>query len=239
MFYFPFILSFIAGISTLLGSLVIFTKGNKDKIIKYSLAFASGVMLSVSIFDLIFESLILIDSKYKFFYSAFFITIGLIIPYIIDKLFKCNNKLYKIGIFSFLTIIAHNIPEGIITYLSLNADIKLGIAITLAIAIHNIPEGVSIAIPLYYSSKSKTKVILLTFIAGISEFFGAIMAYLFFKNISINIIGFLLSIVAGIMSYMSILELLPNALTYKEKKKTLIFFIIGFIFMYLNHFLIK
>ncbi len=239
MFYFPFILSFIAGISTLLGSLVIFTKGNKDKIIKYSLAFASGVMFSVSIFNLIFESLILIDSKYKFFYSAFFITIGLIIPCIIDKLFKCSNKLYKIGIFSFLTVIAHNIPEGIITYLTLNTDIKLGIAITLAITIHNMPEGISIAIPIYYSSKSKLKAILLTFIAGISEFFGAIIACLFFKNISINIIGFLFSIVAGIMSYMSILELLPNALNYKEKKKTLIFFIIGFIFMYLNHLLIK
>ena len=36
------------------------------------------------------------------------------------------------------------------------------------------------------------------------------------------------------MSYLSIVELLPKALKYKEKKKTIIFFIIGIIIMYLS-----
>ena len=51
----------------------------------------------------------------------------------------------------------------------------LGISICIAIALHNIPEGISIAIPIYYSSKSKKKTILYTFIASLSEPFGAIL----------------------------------------------------------------
>ena len=58
----PFLLCLIAGLSTLLGSLFIFIKGKKNNIIKYALAFASGVMLSVSIFDLIPESLTMFQS---------------------------------------------------------------------------------------------------------------------------------------------------------------------------------
>ena len=143
----PFLLCLIAGLSTLLGSLFIFIKGNKENIIKCSLAFASGVMLSVSIFDLIPESLTMFQSTSKnsiFLNIMVFIIIGLIIPLFIDKILPNkldqNSKLYKLGIFTMVAIIIHNIPEGIATYISSETNIKLGISITIAIAMHNIPE---------------------------------------------------------------------------------------------------
>ena len=121
----PFLLCLIAGLSTLLGSLFIFIKGNKNNIIKCALAFASGVMFSVSIFDLIPESLTMIQDTSKnriFLNETLFIIMGLIIPLFIDKILpkKLNkqNKLYKLGIFTMIAIIIHNIPEGIATYIS-------------------------------------------------------------------------------------------------------------------------
>lgn len=158
----PFLLCLIAGLSTLLGSLFIFIKGNKNNIIKCALAFASGVMFSVSIFDLIPESLTMIQGTSKnsiFLNETLFIIMGLIIPLFIDKILpkKLNkqNKLYKLGIFTMMAIIIHNIPEGIATYISSETNIKLGISITIAIAMHNIPEGISIAMPVYYATKNK------------------------------------------------------------------------------------
>ena len=143
----PFLLCLIAGLSTLLGSLFIYIKGNKDNIIKCALAFASGVMLSVSIFDLIPESLTMYHSLTKnsvFINITIFITIGLIIPLFIDKILPKkldqSSKLYKLGIFAMIAIIIHNIPEGIATYISSETNLKLGISITIAIAMHNIPE---------------------------------------------------------------------------------------------------
>ena len=241
----PFLLCLIAGLSTLLGSFFIFIKGNKNNIIKCALAFASGVMLSVSIFDLIPESLTMFSSTTKdsiFFSLALFITIGLIIPLFIDKILPSkldqNSKLYKLGIFTMIAIIIHNIPEGIATYISSETNIKLGISITIAIAMHNIPEGISIAMPVYYATKNKKKAIGLTFISGMSEPLGAVLAFFFLKPIINNtIMGALFAIIAGIMTYISIIELLPTALQYKEKKKTIFSFLIGILFMYVNHML--
>ena len=241
----PFLLCLIAGLSTLLGSLFIFIKGNKNNIIKRALAFASGVMFSVSIFDLIPESLTMIQDTSKnriFLNETLFIIMGLIIPLFIDKILpkKLNkqNKLYKLGIFTMIAIIIHNIPEGIATYISSETNIKLGISITIAIAMHNIPEGISIAMPVYYATKNKKKAIGLTFISGMSEPFGALLAFLFLKPIvNDTILGALFAMIAGIMTYIAIIELLPEALQYKEKKKTIISFLIGILFMYVNHML--
>lgn len=242
--FLPFLMCLLAGLSTLIGGLLIYIKGNKNNIIKYSLAFASGVMLSVSLFDLIPESLTMFQSTSKnniFLSITIFIIIGLIIPLFIDKIIPQkleNNKLYKLGIFTMIAIIMHNLPEGIATYLSAQTNIKLGISITLAIAFHNIPEGISIAIPVYYATKNKKKALGLTFISGMSEPLGALLAFFFLKPIINNtIMGGLFAIIAGIMSYISITELLPAALKYKEKKKTIISFLIGILFMYVNHML--
>ena len=53
-------------------------------------------------------------------------------------------------------------------------DPKLGMAIALAIAIHNIPEGIAVSIPIYYSTGSRRKVFVYSFLSGVSETIGAI-----------------------------------------------------------------
>ena len=64
-----------------------------------------------------------------------------------------------------LAIILHNIPEGIATFITTTNNVKLGVALTIAIALHNIPEGISISIPIYYSTNSKLKSFIYTFIS--------------------------------------------------------------------------
>ena len=81
-----------------------------------------------------------------------------------------------------IAIILHNVPEGIATFISSSKDISLGISLAIAITLHNIPEGISISIPIYYSTKSKFKALLYTFISGVSEPIGALIAYLFLSK---------------------------------------------------------
>lgn len=99
-----------------------------------------------------------------------------------------------------IAITLHNIPEGIITFMVSGVDINLGIKLALAISLHNIPEGISIAVPLYYATRKKLKTFLIVLLAGLSEIFGAIICFLFLKNI-INdfFIGICFSLIAGIM----------------------------------------
>ena len=156
-----FILTTLAGLSTLIGTIPIFIKNKTNKIIISSLSFAAGVMITVSITDLIPESLNYITKTFKIIPTlliiGIFISLGIILSMTIDKYINPNREgeLYKVGIISMIAIILHNIPEGIITYLSTEKNIKLGISLTIAIALHNIPEGISIAVPIYYGRKSR------------------------------------------------------------------------------------
>lgn len=235
---FSFLVTSIAGLSTLIGMIPIFIKfKNTDKIISISLAFASGVMASVSIFSLIPESFELLNIMYQkkpsIILILIFSLVGIFISSIIEKLFKkIDNKLYKVGIISALALMIHNLPEGILTFSTTSTNISLGLTLALSIMCHNIPEGISISIPIYYSTKSKLKAFLYTAISGFSEILGALITFLFLKDyINNNFIGIMLSMTSGIMIYISLFELLPNSLEYKYKKDTLVSFIIGFIFM--------
>ena len=234
---YPFLLTIIAGLSTLIGTFPIFIKfKNTDNIISASCAFAAGVMLCVTIFDLIPESLKLSNN---FLLTFLFILFGIIISYIIDKyLDKINNNyLFKTGLLSMIVIILHNIPEGIITYLITSKNILLGISLCIAISLHNIPEGITISVPLYFSTKSKKKAFLYTLIAAISEPFGGLISYLFLsKYINNKIIGFLFSIVSGIMIQISINNLIPISKKYNSKLLK-IFFLFGFIIMLISLYL--
>lgn len=239
-----FVLTFIAGFSTMLGTIFIFIKSrNHDKIILSSLAFAAGVMITVSITDLVPESISLLNDNLKgtstIIISFLSVILGVIISMLIDYYlpdkptsYIKDKGLYKVGFISMIAIILHNIPEGIATFIATSSDITLGISLAIAIAMHNIPEGISISVPIYYSTNSKSKALLYTGVSALSEPFGAILAYLFLRNIMNDIIlGILFSLIAGIMLQISFCELIPTARKYNYKKYFYLFFIIGIIFM--------
>lgn len=240
-----FLLTSLAGLSTMLGIIPIFIKiKNKDKVIASSLAFASGVMLSVSITDLIPESIHMLKNYFNgqivILLSFIFMLIGIITSSLIDKYLPTINyqNLYRVGIISMLAIILHNIPEGIATFISTTKDTSLGISLATSIALHNIPEGISISIPIYYSTKSKFKALFYTFISALSEPIGAILTYLFLLPlITDTLLGLLFSFIAGIMLQISLMELLKESLNYKYKNQTILFFLIGIIFMLLKIFI--
>ena len=239
---YPFILTTLAGLATLLGTIPIFVKiKDKNKIISAACSFASGVMICVSIIDLIPESFRYLKANYTGLFLVFLSFISILIG-IITSLFleiivdnvSDNNNLFKVGILSMIVIILHNIPEGIVTFIVSNKNIMLGISICIAIAMHNIPEGISIAVPIYYSTNSKFKAIFYTFISAISELFGAILTYLFLANyINDFILGLILSFTAGIMIQISFNKLLPTGNNYNQILAK-IFFIVGFVFMLIS-----
>lgn len=248
---YAFLLSFLAGISTVIGALIIFfDKNRNNKIITVSLSFAAGVMICVSLTDLIPNSYNMILHSENVFpkiiLTLIFLVIGIIISMLIDKYLPDNysNKdkkgLFKIGIISMVAIIFHNIPEGIATFITSSNNIKLGITLSLAIALHNIPEGISIAVPIYHSTNNKIKAILYALISGMSEVIGSIMAYLFLAPlINEHIMASLYAIIAGIMIHISVYELIPGAYKESTLKNVLKYFLLGFIVMIISHLLMS
>ena len=238
---YPFILTIIAGLSTLIGLFPIFLNlKNEKNIISASCSFAAGVMLSISIMDLIPEAFKQFN-KFKehnvILLTLLFLFIGIALSYLIDKyLDKIENKssLFKVGILSMIVIILHNIPEGIVTYIVSKRNILLGISICIAVSLHNIPEGITISVPIYYGSRSRKKAIIYTLISAISEPFGAFLSYLFLsKYINDTILGMLFSITSGIMIQISLNKLIPLS-KINNNKLTSIFFLLGALIMIIS-----
>lgn len=238
------LVSALAGFSTVIGAFIIFFRvKNKDAIILKSLSFAAGVMVCISLFDLIPNSYAYFHKTYFSIYSLLllfcFVIVGIICAILIDRMFpSVENKLLKTGFISMIALMFHNIPEGIATFVTTQANFSFGLSLAFAISMHNIPEGISIAVPIYYSTNSKKKALFYTVIAGFSEFVGAILSCLFLSSyMSSFTFGVLYAMIAGIMMYLSFYELLPEAFSYHKKSDVFLYFGIGFCFMILSHFL--
>ncbi|MBR2828533.1 MAG: hypothetical protein IKE70_04820 [Bacilli bacterium] len=87
---FPLLLTTISGISTLIGYFLIFLKEKyEEKIIVFSLSFASGILLTISIIQLIPESFHLLKNLKlfsKILLLLIFFNLGIILIKIINKL---------------------------------------------------------------------------------------------------------------------------------------------------------
>jgi zinc transporter, ZIP family len=241
---YAFLLTALAGLSTLIGSFLIFIKNkDKNKIIVMTLSFAMGVMIAVSFFDLLPNAFLLLDNFYlipKLLIIAIIMVIGILFGIIIDKYLPAqDNQLYRVGIMAMLAIIIHNIPEGMATFMTTTNNLKLGLYLAFTIALHNIPEGISISIPLFYATGNKKKALSYTFISGLSELFGAFLAFIFLKNyVNPLVMALLYAFIAGIMVQISLYELLPSIRKYKKKKHAISCFFLGTIIILISHYLL-
>ena len=239
------LISTLAGMSTLLGSLVIFfniRENSINKFISFCLSFSIAIMIGISITDLIPPSFFNVMSNYKPYVGLFIMSISFVLGFIVVKFINNligsnKNTLYKLGILSMLALMLHNFPEGIATFMGSIKDVSLGLKLSIAIMLHNIPEGISIAVPIYYATKSKKKAILNTFLSGVAEPLGALLTYLLLNRYVTDLmLSITLLLVAGIMITLAINEMLPKALSYKENKFIYLGLILGIILIIINHF---
>lgn len=246
------LLALIAGMATLLGALIIFlTKSKNEKILSSSLGFAAGVMLSVSFLDLWSQSQDSLTQsmgeRWGIVLSVFFLLLGIVFALGIDHFVphdktepnqndKPHQNLYRVGFVSMLAIMLHNLPEGIATFSAGYEDLAMGISIAVAISMHNIPEGITVAMPIYYATGKKLDALKYTFISGMAEPLGALLAFWVLRPFinSFNL-GAIFAIVAGIMIYIAVEELIPSSRQYGYPRLALFATFAGIIIMPLSH----
>ncbi|EIZ8400048.1 zinc transporter ZupT [Campylobacter jejuni] len=153
-----------------------------------------------------------------------------------EKLHQINTKaLKRTGIFTALAIAIHNFPEGFATFISSLDNLTLGIAIAIAVAIHNIPEGLAVSLPIYHATGDKKKAFIYSALSGLAEplgaFVGALILLPFIGDLTLAIS---FAVIAGIMIFISLDELLPAAKTYDKAHDSLYGLIAGMAIMALS-----
>ena len=128
----------------------------------------------------------------------------------------------RLGFVTATAIAIHNFPEGMATFLAALNDPRTGVAIAAAVALHNIPEGISVSVPIFYATGRRGRAFLYSFLTGLSEPLGGLMAAFalnwFFPPYAM---GLVFASVAGVMVYVSIDELLPTAHRYGRSHEIL------------------
>jgi len=158
-----------------------------------------------------------------------------------------HKRLMRMGLFTALAIGIHNFPEGLATFLAALNDPSLGLAIAIAIALHNIPEGISVAVPIFYATGNRRKAFAYSLFSGLAEPVGAVIAFLLMRLfiggdagvMPPQVMGVLFGVVAGIMVYISLDELLPTSRAYGRGHDSILGLIAGMLAMALSLLLMK
>lgn len=250
---FALCLTLFAGLSTGIGSaLAFFTNKTNNKFLSTALGFSAGVMIYVSFVEIFPQARELITKSgiaspdmitvISFFCGiALIYTIDMLIPKaenphemrsIEDMEVNKDKQLKRMGIMMALAIGIHNFPEGMATFTSAIVSPDIAIPIAIAIAIHNIPEGIAVSVPIYYSTGSRKQAFWLSFVSGMAEPIGGLIGYfVLLPFISDFTLGILMAVVAGIMVFISVDELLPGAEKYGEHHFSISGFVGGMLVM--------
>lgn len=162
----PLILTLLAGAATFIGAFLGVLGQNRLTACWLSLGFAAGIMLLISLMEMLPAALDTEGMSPVLGYGMFIIGLlgyfGLdrLLPHahpqdLMQKAAAASGSIKRTAILLTLGISLHNFPEGIATFVTASSNLELGFGIALAVALHNIPEGLAVAGPVYAATGSK------------------------------------------------------------------------------------
>ena len=217
-----------------LGCLIGLIKKPKETVLYGSLAFAASMMLGISFFQLIPESLKIIP----LYLAIISFLLGIVIFRVVDRTLPHINpellKKEKPSIERSVTMLVigmalHNLPEGLAIGVGFALTPALGIRIALGIAAQDVPENIATIVPLYGLTKKRMKSFVIVTVTILFELLGFIFGYYVLKGMSLDLLGASLALAAGFMTYISVEELIPAAQIKQNLKTGLTGLILGLV----------
>ncbi len=253
----PFLLTFLAGLSTALGGVLAVVFRPTARGLALAAGFAAGVMAAVSLADLAPQALGLYGAYLSPWQSgaavAALLGLGCVIAALLGRLLPDEEALAALlaarrpemrgtraaALRTALTVTAalaaHNLPEGVLTLFAGVADARLGLRTALAVALHNIPEGLAVAAPFYYADRRRPRAVGLALLSGLAEPLGAVLAYSLLRGLfTAGFLNGVMLLAAGVMLWVSADTLLPQALRGEHALAGSTGFAAGCLFMLLS-----
>ena len=218
----PIILSVLAGSATGLGGLIVLRFGEiSNRKLGFLMGFAGGVMLVVSFVELYTEAANVLNPWQVTLAFALgticMMAIDLTLPHIEFGAWEegvNDRELFNSGLVIAIGMSIHNLPEGIVVSAGYSHVPELGILVAIMICLHNIPEGIATVSPLIQSGVDKWRAERLATLSGLVEAVGALIGVLVIASLGVSIVGWGLGFAAGVMTYVTIDELIPVAHDY-------------------------
>lgn len=209
---------------------------NKKKLLSFTSGITFIIMLYLIFIDLFPETLEVLEIENKLqnlFIMLLFLLIGFFLLKILDhfvpehhhnhkeehdNVLEHNNHYFHIGFITAMSLIIHNILEGISIYITGMNDLKMGLLMAISVGCHNLPLGIEIAASMEADSKKKGIKYLIFSLLIFSSFLGAFFLFLLNQELNHLVEGILLSITLGMLIYISGIELVPEIIKNRKEK---------------------
>lgn len=238
------LVTLLAGVFILIGIILGYCLKKKGKFIDISIGLAFSVMVILAFSHILPECYEALNKN--ILRVLIYMLIGFMLLRLLDHLVphheheehshkhECHTEhLEHVGILTTVAIVIHNIIEGMTLYITSSNDFKSGILLAIAIGLHNIPLGIMISSTL----KGKKQIIINSIILTLSTFVGGLIIFFITSNINEMIVGCLLAITVGMISYIIKDELLPSIIKGNNKKYNVLGMIIGIVILIISHFI--
>ena len=195
------------------------------------LGFAGGVMLAASYWSLLAPAIQMSEhmgnlswmpATIGFIAGALFLRFAdMLLPHLhyYANVKEGPKSKFRRSTLLMFAVTLHNFPEGMATFIATYSDPALGLTLATAIAIHNVPEGIAVAAPVYAATGSRSKAFWWATASGLTEPIGGLIAAaLVAWVIPPAFFGVFYGLVAGMMVFLALDELLPGAWRYQTDK---------------------
>lgn len=220
----------LSALATGLGAIPVhFVKKDSNVVRAFSSAIAAGMMISASVFSLAQEGIALKDKMPS---APYVVILGLLLGaafFRFTERFVANSNahhpflekgLTKRGLLIFIAMFIHSIPEGIAIGVAFaTGNLQFGLVMAIAISVHNIPEGMAVSLPLKSDGISTRNCALASIMTSVPQPVMAVPSALlawFFEPLLPVGLGF----AGGAMIYLTVSELIPDALAEGGKSLT-------------------
>ena len=257
------LISLLAGLATSVGGLIAVREAiPRRSSLAVALAFAAGAMVLISLIQIVPLGIEYLQasgadgrSAQTVVWVSFFAGIGVVLA--IDRVLPSSlnpnemegaedditeyntavtRRIMRSGLLTALVLALHNLPEGMATFLTTYQDPRVGLTLAVAITIHNVPEGIAVAAPVYAATGSKRRALWWATASGMAEPFGGLLAAALVRWVLPDqFFGVFYGVVAGLMIFLALDELLPGSWRYQtDKHQTVNGILIGMAVMALS-----
>jgi ZIP family zinc transporter len=213
----------LSGLTAVLGAWLALVFAARNQGIAIGIGFSVGVMVAISVFELIPQSL----AAAGLFSTAATLTLGFGFVALADTLFshqhfikeKGRSGLFlKAGQLVAAGMLIHDVPEGFAIASAYALSPPAGMLLATAVGVHNIPEGFAMGVP-FAIQKKRMLLLKVAFLSALAQLLGATIG-VSFASIAPTLTPALIAFAAGAMLFVSIDELLPLATKYYSTAQT-------------------
>lgn len=205
-------LAFIGSIAGLLGGIILLMSKKWGRFIgAHAVPFAAGVLLTLSLLDLLPESIEALGIEVTFPFILLVMVVAFLLEqFIIHFHHHDEHKHQELESAIPLVLVGdslHNFLDGVAIAAAFLIEPRLGLFVAIGTFLHELPQEIGDFGILLSAGWQKLKIIGFNLATALSTFVGAGLTLLFAQD---QLVSYLLAVAAGLFLYIAVVDLLPR-----------------------------